>query len=193
MKIAVRHQRPELELQRARTSDDRETNVRRVRSVRHPDAAFDQRVGQRECPDRQRTLEPKADQIAVSVWINGAVGVLVCGQCIALTGVGRPIHRAGHEHRALDRRRQRRDQQPVVPPGVDAGYRSRCVSTQTVGDQPLTAQCIRQIGGDLWPKVDQRVVQDGNGEIARSSRRNKTLWHLDSPWRKLRCLGLSRG
>jgi hypothetical protein len=130
-----------------------------VGPVDHPDATLDERVRDRERPDRQRPFQAKRFEIAVSVRQHPS-SELVGRQGIPFAVVTHPVDRPGNEHGSLDRRIERRHQEPVVGAGERAGDRRGCVPTQPVRHQPFPRQTAFEIAGDLPAERDVRVIQN---------------------------------
>ena len=139
VEIAVGHQRRNLELQVAARTHQTVHDVRRGGALGHPDALLEQSVADGVCPDRQGALECERHDLAVAMWVDSPVAVLVCRKREAMAVVGCRIDRSSHQHHALHRWGERRDQQAVVSPRIDAGEGARRVAPKAVGYEPFPA------------------------------------------------------
>jgi hypothetical protein len=137
VEVAIRAQRIQLESERQRAAQQREAHGRRVLAVHHDDPLLEQRVAERVFPHRQRAFEPERVEMLEAARIDGAVSVLVGRKPVAHTAVLRKDFDLRDQHRALRRRLQRRDEQPVVAPRTSAGDRARREPAEAIRQQPL--------------------------------------------------------
>ena len=180
------HRRPQRQPHRF-SRQHRVANVHRVLAVHHEDPLFDDDVGERETPDRQPGFEPELDQVLTTV--DGVrAGDLVF--------VAEPAHRPVREPDALehviqhhtppDRRRQRGDEQAVIPPRHDAGNRAGGVAAEAIRDQPFAS---RPDGEIEWvrnpPGGERRHHAPGTGRSSTAdsagSRHAGSVWSGGAP------------
>ena len=89
-------------------------NTGGIITVLHPDALFEQQVGDGEMPHRHTAFQAEALQLQVAGWLYDPAGPAVGEQRPVLLATAQCRIGLDGEQRATQRRVQRRDQQPVV-------------------------------------------------------------------------------
>ncbi len=130
-----------------------------VRAGLHPDALFQQGVGDGVGPDGRRALQVEAVEQMMTVALERAVFPAVGVERVETAAIGVDavvldrLVELGQEQRAAERRLERGHEQTVVTPRQHAGDGAAGKAADTVGDQPLPPGSHRKIAAHLAAEV----------------------------------------
>ena len=121
VEAAIGHQWRDVQVQWLAATQQPVPDVGSVGAARHPHAFFQERVGDGECPDRNASVQFEPLDVAVATGIDGSVPIFVGRQWIPVAVVLGPINGTGDQNGPLNGRHERRHEQTVVSPRIDAG------------------------------------------------------------------------
>ena len=124
----------------------------------HPDALFDQRVGDFETPDRSGSVESKAFDIQIAFGLDRAAFPAIGRQGVIRAVITRRLIELRYQLRAANGRIERGHQQAVIAPRKIAADRAGSKTTDAVGDQPLALLGNFQRPANFAAKIDFRLL-----------------------------------
>ena len=137
MKVAIVHKRLDRDTKGTAGSEQRVSNVSGVLSLAHPNALFEQGVGEHESPNRRRALQTETFDIQITLGINGATRPAICCERVLGAVIAGHLVQFRDHLRSSNRGLERRDQKAMIAARQIAADRSRGVSPDAVGDKPF--------------------------------------------------------
>src|SRR5580658_6565562 len=154
MKIAVVDEGLEVDFERTAGAREGVVNEGGVFALNHPDALFDQGVGERVSPNGSAAFETEAFEIEKASRVEGAAGPAVGCQRVRGTGVANGFIEERDQLSAAERRLKGSDEKAVIAARRATADGCGGEATDAVGDQPLAGFGGGEIAADFAPEAN---------------------------------------
>ena len=149
--IAIRAQRPQLQIHGLDRFTKMQRHVRGVAPLRHPHALLEQGVTTGVGPEWRSDVVRIGLQPLEAARRDRAVGKLVAAELEGFAAITREDFELRHHDDALHRWPERCHEEPVVAPRVGLGQRAAGKAAERVRHQPFAGECACRVG-DVTPR-----------------------------------------